>query len=67
MVLLAKPADGTRSEKETSKSKVSSLWSPFPYMLIENGHNFAILVLAPISFLNRHFTCHTHPTKIVYE
>ena len=67
MVLLAKPADGTQSEKETSKSKVSSLWSPFLYMLIENGHNFTILVLAPISFFNRHFTCHTLPIKIVYE
>ena len=67
MVLLVKPADGTRSEKETSKSKVSLLWSPFLYMLIENGHNFAILVLAPINFFNRHFTCYTHPIKIVYE
>ena len=65
MVLFAKPADGTRSEKETSKSKVSSLWPPFLYMLIENGHNFAILVLAPISFFNHHFTCHAHPIKIV--
>ena len=31
----------------------------------KNGHNFAIL--APIDFVNHHFTCHTHPVKIVYK
>ena len=35
MVPLAKPADETQSEKEPSKSKIYSLWSPFLYMLIE--------------------------------
>ena len=65
MVLLAKPADGTQSEKETSKSKVSSLWSPFLYMLIENGHNFTIL--APINVFNRHFARHARPIKMVYK
>ena len=49
MVPLAKLADETRSKEEPSRSKVSVLWSPFLYMLIENGHNLAIL--APINFL----------------
>ena len=35
MVPLAKPADEIRSEEEPSRSKVSSLWLPFLYMLIE--------------------------------
>ena len=35
MVPLTKPSNETRSEEEPSKSKVSSLWSPFLYMLIE--------------------------------
>ena len=35
MVPLAKPADETGSEEEPSRSKLSSLWSPFLYMLIE--------------------------------
>ena len=36
MVPLAKPADEkTESKEEPSKSKVSSFWSPFIYMLIE--------------------------------
>ena len=35
MVPLTKPADETQSEEEPSRSKVSSLWSPFLYMLIE--------------------------------
>ena len=35
MVSLVKPADKTQSEEEPSKSKVTSLWSPFLYMLIE--------------------------------
>ena len=35
MVPLAKPADETRSEEKQSRTKVSSLWSPFLYMLIE--------------------------------
>ena len=35
MVPLAKQADETQSEEEPSRSKVSSLWSPFLYMLIE--------------------------------
>ena len=50
MVPLVKPTDKTRSEEEPSKSKVSSLWSPFLYMLIKNCHTLAIL--APINFLN---------------
>ena len=45
MVPLAKPADKTRTEEEPSKSKVSSLWSSFLYMLIENGHKSGILAL----------------------
>ena len=48
MVPLAKAADATRSEKEPYKSKFSSFWSPFLYILIENDHNLAIL--APINF-----------------
>ena len=44
MVPLAKTADKTWSEEEPSKSKVSSLWLLFLYMLIENGHNLAILL-----------------------
>ena len=32
---LTKPADETQSEEEPSRSKVSSLWSPFLYMLLE--------------------------------
>ena len=47
MVPMAKPANKIESEKESSKSKVFSLWSLFPYMLIENGHNLDIL--APIN------------------
>ena len=35
MVPMAKLANGIQSEKEPSKSKVSSLWSLFLYMLIE--------------------------------
>ena len=35
MVPLAKPANETRSEEEPFRLKVSSLWSPFLYMLIE--------------------------------
>ena len=48
MVPLVKAADETRSEEETSKSKLSSFWTSFLYMLIENSHNLAIL--APINF-----------------
>ena len=33
MVPLAKAADETQSEEETSKSKVSSFWMSFLYML----------------------------------
>ena len=49
MVPLAKPANETRIEEEPYKSKVSSFWLPFLYMLIENGHNLAIL--APINLV----------------
>ena len=47
MVQLVKPVDKPQSEEEPLKSNVSSLWSPFHYMLIENNHNLSIL--APIS------------------
>ena len=35
MVPLAKLADKPGSEEEPPRSKVSSLWSPFLYMLME--------------------------------
>ena len=35
MVPMVKPADEAQSEEEPSKSKVSSFWSSFLYMLIE--------------------------------
>ena len=62
---LVTPADETRSEEEPSKSKVFSMWSPFLYMVIKNGHNFAILAL--ITFLNCHFTHHACSIKTVYK
>ena len=35
MVPLVKAADETHSEEEPSKSKASSFWLPFLYMLVE--------------------------------
>ena len=59
MLPLAKPVNKTGSEEEPSRSKLSSLWLPFLYMLIENGHNLAIL--APINFLKPPF-CSSRPS-----
>ena len=56
MVQLVKPVDKPQSEEEPLKSNVSSFWSPFHYMLIENNHNLSIL--AHINIFNLHFTCH---------
>ena len=65
MVPLVKAADETRSEEEMSKSKLSSFWTSFLYMLIKNIHKLAIL--APINFSNCHFTWHTFQIKIAHK
>ena len=61
MVPMVKPADEAQSEEEPSKSKVSSFWSPFLYMLMEKwpqlGHTrscqlllTAILLVMAVQF-----------------
>ena len=65
MVPLAKSANETQSEEEPCKSRVSSLWSPFLYMLIKNGHNLTILAL--INFLKLPLYSSCPPIKIVYK
>ena len=63
--LLTKASDETQNEEETSKSKVSSFWSSFLYMLIEKqsklGHTSSYQLL-----LNHHFIRHSRPILIVY-
>ena len=59
MVPLAKPTDEIQSEEGPSGPKVSSLWSPFLYMLIGKWPYLAIL--APINFFKPPF-CSTRPS-----
>ena len=69
---MVKSADKVQSEEEPSKSKVSSFWSPFLYMLIEKwpylGHTSsyqllltAILLVMPIRL--RWYINISHETK----
>ena len=59
---MMKEVDEAQSEEEPSKSKISSIWSPFLCLLNEKW-TYSLLSTS----VYHHCTRHTRPIKMVYK